>query len=139
MTTLSANAARAYQLGDDVSLPVVGTDVIFEGAAVGDNGSGYARPLQAGDPFKGFALRKVDNSTGSAGDRRVEVRKRGRISLAVTGVTGVGDVGSKVYASDDDTFTLSSTSNSLIGVVAQHSASTTVLVEFDADSVLLNA
>jgi hypothetical protein len=37
-----------------------------------------------------------------------------------------------VYASDDDTFTLTSTSNSKIGFVRRHISSTTCLVEFDA-------
>lgn len=132
MTTLAADKSRAYELGDIQELPVVATDIIYEGAAVGDNASGYARPLVAADPFLGFAECKVDNSTGAAGDKSVRVRVRGQIVLAVTGVTGVGDVGEVVYASDDDTFTLTSTSNTAVGKVARYISGTTVVVAFEA-------
>lgn len=138
MATLSENAPRSYQLGSEGLIPMVGTDIIYEGAAVGTS-SGLARPLEAADPFAGFAMEKADNSAGSAGDKSVRVRARGRVSLVVTGVTGVGDLGAKVYASDDDSFTLTATDNSLIGVVSEHVSGTTVIVEFDAGSVKLNA
>ncbi|MCI0430769.1 MAG: cytoplasmic protein, partial [Rhodospirillales bacterium] len=68
MTTLAADKPRTYELGDVNELPVVAADIIFEGAAVGDNGSGVARPLVAGDPFRGFAIENADNATGAAGD-----------------------------------------------------------------------
>jgi hypothetical protein len=132
MTTLAADKSRAYELGDIQELPVVATDIIYEGAAVGDNASGYARPLVAADPFLGFAESKVDNSAGAAGDKNVRVRVRGQIVLSVTGVTGVGDVGETVYASDDDTFTLTSTSNTAIGKVARYISGTAVVVAFEA-------
>ncbi|MEQ9330271.1 cytoplasmic protein [Thalassobaculum sp.] len=138
MTTLAANQAREYQLGDEGRHPVVAADIIYEGAAVGKN-SAVARPLQAGDVFLGFAQEKADNSAGAAGAVKVHTLKRGRIKLAVTGVTGAGDVGSAVYASDDATFTLSSTGNSLIGVIAEHVSSTTAIVAFDVDGRLLAA
>ncbi len=62
MTTLAVDKPRNYELGDHNDLPVITGDVIYEGAAVGLNGSGYARPLAAGDVFGGFALRQSDNS-----------------------------------------------------------------------------
>jgi hypothetical protein len=131
MTTLAADKARAYELGDIQELPVVATDIIYEGAAVGLS-SGYARPLVAADTFLGFAESKVDNSTGAAGDKNVRVRTRGQIVLSVTGVTAVTDVGATVYASDDDTFTLTSTSNTAVGKVARYVSGTTVVVAFEA-------
>lgn len=132
MTTLAANNPRSYELGDINEIPVVATDIIYEGAAVGDNASGYARPLVAADPFLGFAMRKADNSAGSAGDINVQVKERGKIQLTVVGVTGVGDVGETVYASDDNTFTLTSSGNTAIGKVARHVSSTTCIVAFEA-------
>lgn len=53
--------------------------------------------------------------------------------LSVTGVTGVGDVGTTVYASDDDTFTLTSTSNTAVGKIARYISGTKVDVEYEAD------
>jgi hypothetical protein len=133
MATLATNKLRTFGLDDVLNdLPVVATDIIYQGAAVGDNASGYARPLVAGDPFKGFAEAKADNATGAAGAITVNVRQKGNVPLAVTGVTGVADVGKAVYASDDDTFTLTASTNSYVGRVSRHIASTTVLVEFDA-------
>lgn len=133
MTTLSADALRDYQLGDNEEYPVIASDIIYQGAAVGENGSGYARPLQAGDAFLGFALSQADNSDGSAGDINVSVRLRGKVRLTVAGATAI-TVNDRpiVYASDDDTFTLTAGSNTPIGRVLHWYASTDALVEFDA-------
>ena len=132
MTTLAANKPRAYELSDYNELPMVAADIIYEGAAVGDNGSGIARPLVAADPFLGFAMRKADNSAGAESAINVMVKQRGEIQLAVTGVASADDLGATVYASDDDTFTLTSTSNTAIGKVARWVSSTTCVVYFEA-------
>ena len=134
MTTLSINKPRDFVLGELQDLPVVASDIIYEGAAVGENGSGYFRPLVAADAFAGFAERQADNSAGAAGAVSVRVKTRGRVILSVAGVTAVTDEGSTVYASDDDTFTLTSTSNSAIGKIVRHISGTTVEVYFEASS-----
>jgi hypothetical protein len=133
MTTLAVDTQRDYQLGDQNDYPVIASDIIYEGAAVGDNGSGYARPLVAADPFRGFAVEKVDNSTGSAGDKYVRVRSRGRVKLPVTSLA-ITDVGRPVYASDDNTFTLSG-NGTYIGRVVSYESSGIGYVEFDASKV----
>jgi hypothetical protein len=135
MTTLAANKSRAYEIGDHNELPMVAADIIYEGAAVGDNGSGLARPLVAADPFLGFAVRQADNSAGAASAVNVLVKQRGEIVLAVTGAASADDVGTTVYASDDDTFTLTSTSNTSIGKVARWVSGTTCVVYFEAVQV----
>ena len=119
-------------------MPMI-VDKIFRGAAIGDNGSGLARPLQAGDPFEGFALVDTDNSNGSAGSIRVHHKRKGRVELPITGVSAQTDHGTAVFAVDDDTFTLSSTSNSLIGVIVEYVSGTTAVVYFDADATKLAA
>lgn len=136
MTTLAANAPRDYEYGDRNDLPVVADDIIFEGAAVGMT-SGTARPLQAGDPFAGFAEAKADNSGGSAGDINVRVRHEGRVVLTVTGVDGHDDLGKDVYASDDNTFTLTASTNTRIGHVHRHISGTSCVVEFKAATGLI--
>lgn len=55
MTALSTDANRTYELGDINQVPVKGAAVIYQGAAVGGHSSGYARPIQNGDKFLGFA------------------------------------------------------------------------------------
>jgi hypothetical protein len=133
MTTLAANAERRYVMGDNADYPMIADDIIFQGAAVGENGSGYSRPLQAGDPFQGFAEAKVDNTGGSAGDLDVHVKTKGRVQLAVAGATDVtANDRPLVYASDDNTFTLTASTNSPIGTVLRWISSGVAVVEFDA-------
>lgn len=131
MTTLAADVAPPYGDANRNHLPVIAADIIYEGAAVGDNGSGYHRPLVAGDPFRGFAQARADNSAGAAGAINVEVRTSGRVQLAI-GSLAITDVGKPVYASDDATFTLTATSNSYIGRVIRYVSSGVGMVEFDA-------
>jgi hypothetical protein len=132
VTTLAAQTVRKYELGDIESYPVIASDIIYEGAAVGENASGYARPLAAADPFLGFAIATVDNSSGAAGDLRVEVRQRGKVQLAIASIAITANDRPAVYASDDDTFTLTATSNSLIGYVSRWVSAGVAIVEFDA-------
>lgn len=132
MTTRASDIARNFQLGDTEEYPVIASDIIYEGSAVGENASGYARPLAAGDPFLGFALRKADNASGSAGDINVKVRTRGRVQLAISNIAITANDRPPVYASDDDTFTLTATSNSLIGFVSRWIETGVAIVEFDA-------
>lgn len=134
MTTLAKNAPRDFVLGDTQDLPVIASDIIYEGAAVGENASGYFRPLVAGDAFAGFAQSQADNSAGAAGAINVRVKSRGRVVLSVTGVTAVTDEGSTVYAADDDSFTLTVGSNTPIGKVVRYISGTSVEVYFEAAS-----
>lgn len=131
MPTLAVNVKQVYELGDYQDYPVIANDIIYEGAAVGDNGSGYSRPLAAGDPFLGFADSKVDNTGGSAGDKDVTVIQRGRIQLSVSGAA-ITDVNKPVYASDDATFTLTQSTNSHIGRIIRWVSTGVVIVAFDA-------
>lgn len=133
MTTLAADAIREFLIGDEADYPVIASDIIYQGAAVGENGSGYARPLAAGDPFLGFALSKADNASGSAGDINVKVLTRGRVRLTVAGATAItANDRPLVYASDDATFTLTASTNTPIGRVSKWLASTDCIVEFSA-------
>lgn len=131
MATLATDKQRPYELGDLNSLPMVATDIIYEGAAVGiEAASGNARPLNAGDAFAGFCIQNADNATGSAGDVRVQVKTHGEVQLPVTNVAAA-DIGKPVYASDDDTFVLTATSNSYIGKVKRFVSTGVAVVAFD--------
>jgi predicted lipid-binding transport protein (Tim44 family) len=132
MATLAANKPRTAPLADLNDLPMIAADIIYEGAAVGDNGAGLARPLVAQDPFLGFAESKADNSAGAASAINVRVRSRGYVEIPVVGAASADDQGATVYASDDDTFTLTSTSNTSIGKVVRWVSGTTCVVYFEA-------
>jgi len=120
MATLAKAKPRIYETkGKIESYPVIAADIIYEGAAVGENAAGYSRPLAAGDVFQGFALRTVDNSQGAAGAVRVEVYRECDIVLPIAALAVTANDRAAVYASDDDTFTLTATSNSKIGWVSR--------------------
>ncbi len=102
---------------------------VFEGAMLGDN-SGYARGLVAGDRFVGHSQEEYDNSDGSQGDHNI-TRLRGRYRLQVTlSSVAITDVGADVYASADDTLTLTKGSNSWVGRVDRYVTTDTAVVEF---------
>lgn len=131
MATQTQDNPRAFGVGDWNEIPVIASQVIFEGCAVGDNGAGLARKLVAADPFLGFAKEQCDNSTGAASARNVKIVERGKITLNVTGVASADDVGQTVYASDDNAFTLTSSGNSAIGKVARWISGTQCVVYFE--------
>jgi hypothetical protein len=95
------------------------------------------RPLVAGDPFRGFAVEDVNNSTGAAGDKRVKLYTDRKIQLTVVGTSAVTDVGKSVYATDDNTFTVSpAVPASYIGTVFRWVSSTTCIVKLKGAETL---
>lgn len=139
MTTLAVNKPRAYEGApvriEENAIPVIASDIIYEGAAVGIvDASGHARPLAAGDRFAGFANAKADNSAGAAAAINVDVKTIGYIQLAVTGAV-ITDRGQPVYATDDDTFVFSPVGGVFIGRVHRFVSSGVVIVKFDVDGM----
>lgn len=132
MTTLAKSKVRAYESGYN-ELPVIAADIIYQGAAVGDDGNGYAQPLSAGNPFRGFADDDADNAAGAAGDKTVKLKTEGKVQLAISGL-GITDVGKDVFASDDDTFTLTQSTNTRIGFVYRYVSSGIGIVQFNANN-----
>lgn len=131
-TTLAVNAPRAFEIGTRNAFPVVATDIIFEGAAVGYvAGSGHARPLTSADRFVGFAEAQADNSAGAAAALNVRVIESGKIELAVPGAV-ITDVGQPVYATDDNAFAFSPVGGVFVGFVHRFVESGIVVVRFDA-------
>lgn len=131
-TTLAANKPRAYEGGSRNEFPVVASDIIYEGAAVGlVDASGHARPLTSVDKFVGFAEAKADNAAGAAAAINVRVIESGKIQLAVSGAV-ITDVGQPVYASDDDTFTFNPADGPFVGFVHRFVSAGVAIVTFDA-------
>jgi hypothetical protein len=131
MTALSNDANRTYELGDINQIPVKGGSIIYQGAAVGSNSSGYAKSIQNGDKFLGFADEHIDNADDGDGTKSVRIRKRGAILLDISGIT-LADINKSVYATDDNSFTLSDSNSVYIGQISRIDSNGVVLVEFDA-------
>lgn len=104
-------------------------DIIYRGAMVMHNTSGFLAPAAtgAGGIFAGIAEEEVDNSGGSAGDKRCRHKLTGRYLLTGSGFVQ-GDVGETVYASDDQTITKTSLNNPLVGQIDEFVSATQVWV-----------
>ena len=132
MTTLAANKPRDYEGGRRNTLPVIASDIVYEGAAVGVvAGTGHARPLAVGDQFAGFAEAKADNAAGAAAAIAVDVIESGKIVLPVAGAV-ITDIGLPVFAQDDDAFSFSPVAGVFVGFVKRFISAGVVLVEYDA-------
>jgi hypothetical protein len=132
MTTLASNKPRAFDIGTRNEFPVIASDIIYEGAAVGIiDATGHAQPLAAANRFAGFAEAQADNSAGAAAAINVRVVQSGAIQLSVSGAV-ITDVGQPVYATDDDTFVFSPVSGAFVGFVHRFVSSGIVIVSFDA-------
>jgi hypothetical protein len=129
--TLSANRDVEHYVDQELrSLKVAAGAHIFKGALVG-LASGYARPLAAGDLFVGIAYEEIDNTGGVAGDRSVRVYTLGDFGHPLTGAAQ-SNIGDAVYASADDTLTLTSTANSYVGRAIDVPAAGEIILRLDS-------
>ena len=135
---LTDDAPIKHAIGDYNDVPAAAAATLYEGGAVGDNASGYARALTAGDPFLGHAISQCDNSAGAAGAKEVRVLK-GTYALEVT-LSGVAitDVGKVVYMSDDATYTQTAGSNTKVGKIVRYVSANTCIVQFTTNDVLMH-
>lgn len=106
-----------------IDIPGKVSTVFYEGAAVTDDGgNGEADNLAASEGFLGFVERGV-TTNATTSDINVQIRSQGMIhDLPVAGLDADTDYGVAVYASDNGTFTLtSSTTFVQIGKAAAYS------------------
>ncbi len=131
MTALTIDVNRVFEYPEESnSILVAANSKIFEGSLVGKKSNGYGRALVAGDTAIGFAKDNIDNSEGSDGDRNAELKSIGKVSLFISGLTPA-DVGKKVYATDDNTFTLISTDASYVGNIVRFEKADYGIVAFN--------
>ncbi len=129
MAVLSAPSDIGIKEGVEVRLEMAAVK-IYQGGAVGVvSGVGYATPLviaTSGMTFIGVAEETVDNSTGSAGDKWIRVRRRGLVAFTGSGLT-VANISDAVYfVSGSDDHTVSATPSAIFAGY---------LAAFDSDSV----
>lgn len=129
MAKITKNVVRNYETQADTNTVAVAAGVhIFQGMLLGLSG-GFARPYQAGDKIAGFAKDEVDNTSGANGDKKVDVKARGKVCLEISGLSQES-IGSDVVATDDDTFALGSDSD-YFGKVLRLEDATQAVVAFD--------
>lgn len=127
---LAANRNLVEKEGKLLSFSMAAAKV-FKNALTKINAAGFLAPAapEAGSQFAGIAYEYKDNSGGSAGDLSCKVEAGGVWLLSGTGFAQA-DVGSKVYAVDDDTVTLTegTTSKQIVGNIVEFVSSTSVYV-----------
>ncbi len=129
---LTADRPNNFLTGDIASYPVLTGVTIYEGAMVGlQTSSGYARPLQSGDVFIGHSLGRADNTAGASGAVNVLVRRGRYVAQCTITSVAVTDTDKPVFASADDTLTLTQGTNVRVGRVAGYVGTNTALVEFN--------
>jgi hypothetical protein len=124
---LSADKVRNFEIGNINELVVAAGVTIYEGAFVfalkADGTAVVASPAVSTHAFAGIAKR------GATAGTKVKLEKTGMVVAAVTGASAAS-VGQIVYASDDDTLTLTASTNVPVGQVVRHVTSTTCIVAF---------
>jgi hypothetical protein len=115
MAALSKDRNTARAEGDLRSLGVAAAQLIYAGAMVMRNASGFAVKGTTALNLVGVgrAEERVDNAAGAAGDKRVRVRPgiyRYANSAASDEVT-IADIGALAYAVDDQTVAKTSGTN----------------------------
>ncbi len=111
--------------------PVMAALVIFKGAIVKSNATGFLAPASAelNAKMAGIAYEKADNSNGASGDIECKLLREGCFELAGSGFTQA-DIGKEVYASDDQTVSTTQATNEIaVGKIAQVVSATKVLVD----------
>ena len=136
MVKLTKDMLRTYELGDINEIPVLGGETIYQGSAVGASSeNGYARSLQPDDKFIGFAEDHIDAVNSSDGQKNVRVRKKGSIILEVAGAS-LTDINKSVYATNDNSFTLSPTNAVYIGQISRFEFDDRMLVDFNSSQLM---
>jgi len=132
----SDNINIKKEVGENMQeFPVAASTTIYRGSMVTQNSGDDIAALTAGDEFKGHAMEKADNSSGSAGDINCKVLQgKYRLQVSLSGVAqSDATERSIVYASDNETYTLTQGSNSPVGRVVRYVSSGVAVVEFDTD------
>ena len=97
---------RRERSGDRYGYPVLAGVIIYGGTAIGITAALAAVPAGHVNAVAliGFAEERIDNSAGATGDQLANAKK-GIFDIALAGATAA-NIGDPVYASADDTFTL---------------------------------
>ena len=121
---LSADKARQFGVispNDVNTIPLAASAQVYQGSIIGNNGAGYGRALTAGDKFLGIVHNDGVLNGSTAGGSSCNVIARGVLkNIAVTGASAAADLGRLVYASDDDTLTLTAGANTLVGRITRY-------------------
>lgn len=133
MSNLTADAPIVRAIGDQQTILCAAATKIYAGSMVGINTSGYGRNFTLGDRFGGHLLDGVDNTNGSAGDKKL-ITNRGKYCL-LTGLTvTLAQVAVRAPVFAQDGGTLSLTEGQKVGVVVNRDSDGYGIVEFNTET-----
>jgi hypothetical protein len=125
----NGNVPLELEIGDRNECPVAATTQLFRGSCVFADAAGRATGT-LGPIFLGHAAAPADNRLGGAGAINVLLHAgRYRAQVALTGVA-LTDIGKEVFASDNNTLTLTPGANTLVGRVMRYVDTNLAVVEF---------
>lgn len=133
MTALSGVKNRTQKLGGIVTENSykMAAVKIWAGAIVMMPSTGYVTNAAASASnlgVCGIAMETVDNSAGNAGDKSIKVQS-GRFEIPVTSMA-VTSLGKHVYASDNDTTSITQGTNEpLVGTIEEYVSSSKAIVQ----------
>lgn len=135
--TATKNTPLTLAISKFNDFPVLAATKIYQGSFVGLNlANGYVRPLVAGDLFVGHCDAEADNSAGANGAISVKTYAgKYRLEVTLTGVA-ITDTNKSVFASDDNTLSLTPTA-SRVGKVSKYVSANTAVIEFEAQADVL--
>lgn len=132
----TGNAILELEIGDRNEAPVAADKRLYRGSMAFADADGRATNV-LGAKFLGHVAAEANNTAGGAGAINVLLHAgRYRAQVAITGVA-LTDRGKQVYASDNNTYTLTAGSNTLVGRVVRYVGANTALVEFFPDAGIL--
>lgn len=130
----NATAARddKQSQGDVVSLKMAAVK-LYAGTLLCYNTSGYVTNAAdtASFVFAGVAADTVDNSGGSAGDKKIDAYTEGTFEVAFSGTATQATVGQSVYAVDNQTVAVAATTTNdvLVGKVVEFISASVVRIK----------
>ena len=130
MTALTKDNLAEHKEGKLLAFPVKGSTKIYQGAICKVTAAGYlaGAAAEAGAVFAGMAYEQVDNSSGADGAVKCRVLTEGVFPMAGSGFAQ-SDLGSKVYASDDQTVSTTQGANEQeVGKIVEVVSATEVMV-----------
>ena len=134
MANLTDNKEVVEKARRLVSHPVVAGGGFFKGSLCRISAAGFlgVALAEAGAKFAGVSEFAVDNSGGAAGDVEGSVLREGIFLLEGAGFTQA-DVGSEVFASDDQTVsTVQAANEQSVGFISNFVSATQVWVDIKA-------
>jgi hypothetical protein len=135
-----AQAKRTHRIGDQpgthFKFPVAADAVIWEGALIVANAAGFALPLAAdtnNGRLIGFAKESVDATGLDDGDVGVDVTRDTVYEEVALSGAAQADAGDAIYATDDNTYTKTSTTATLLGKIVRLMAAGRVVIKLQPD------